>query len=700
MAVVRSWWVGPICIGGDMNVVRSSEERNRGDGNSRNTALLNNYILEHELIDQPLIGGSFTLSNNQVNPLLCRLDHFLFSHDFEEVFPNALQVILTRTIPDHNPSMVISEPIISSKPYFKIDRLWIEYKDFAPNVKRWWEVMAYTGSASTRFFLKLENLKHLGEFRSLGKFQGKNLSLQVGFMSLTYWRKQVHFNILSWRRELSRQTDYDLSVIFRRKKFGMWCNKSPGPDNFTAEFFKNCWSTVKEDFMNLVKDFHRILSKLLANRLKKVMLVLISDFQGAIIHGKQILDGVLIANECVDSRLKARKPGILWKINMEKAFDNVNWQGLFTILQKHDFGVKWISWIKWCVTSTHLSLLVNGGSTENFKPSKGLRQGDSLSPYLFLLVVEILSKLINDAVERCQIYGFKVVDHDKSIMISVGADGVIDALARELGCKTEILSFTYLGMPIGAHWSNTSVWEHVLIRMEQKLASWKKRQLNKAGRLILIKSCLASLPIYYLSLFHLPLSVEKRMIKIMRNFLWGAVQGRMKLVWVFWKKLCVPKVIEGLGVKNLRKINQSLLVKWIWRFSKSKTSLWRKLVNEKFAHNSELLIPDVDNKPHGRSLWKNVTSMVTTVQNMATFTVRNGKGIRFWKDRWLDIGKLQDLFPVFYKAVKAKDATIYDMIENGVWVCDFKRPLNLNEQLELRVHTEIKLNMSELLIFE
>lgn len=47
-----------------------------------------------------------------------------------------------------------------SKPYFKLDRLWIEHKDFAPNVKRWWEVMIYAGSASTRFFLKLQNLKH------------------------------------------------------------------------------------------------------------------------------------------------------------------------------------------------------------------------------------------------------------------------------------------------------------------------------------------------------------------------------------------------------------------------------------------------------------------------------------------------------------------------------------------------------------
>ncbi|XP_026437418.1 uncharacterized protein LOC113335613 [Papaver somniferum] len=126
---------------------------------------------------------------------------------------------------------------------------------------------------------------------------------------------------------------------------------------------------------------------------------LVSDFQGAFIHEKQILDGVLIANECVDSRLKAKKAGILCKIDMNKAFDNVN-----------------------C-------------STEKLKPSKELRQGDSLSPYLFLLVVEILSKLINDAVSRGQLTGFQVVEHGTMISHLQFADDTlifIDASVEEV----------------------------------------------------------------------------------------------------------------------------------------------------------------------------------------------------------------------------------------------------------------------------
>ncbi|XP_026442437.1 uncharacterized protein LOC113341952, partial [Papaver somniferum] len=103
MNEVRRWWTGPTCIGADMNAVRSNEESNRGDGDSRNNDLLNNYILDNEMIDQPLIGGAFTWSNNHADPLLCILDIFLFSHDYEQAFPNALQIVLTRTISNHNP---------------------------------------------------------------------------------------------------------------------------------------------------------------------------------------------------------------------------------------------------------------------------------------------------------------------------------------------------------------------------------------------------------------------------------------------------------------------------------------------------------------------------------------------------------------------------------------------------------------------
>ncbi|XP_026379640.1 uncharacterized protein LOC113274478 [Papaver somniferum] len=102
---VRHWWDGPICFPGDSNVVRSDDGWNKGEVDSMNSSFLNNFILQQEMVDQSFVGGSYTWSNNHVDPFLCRLDKFLFSVDFDEAFPNALQIELTRTVSEHNPLM-------------------------------------------------------------------------------------------------------------------------------------------------------------------------------------------------------------------------------------------------------------------------------------------------------------------------------------------------------------------------------------------------------------------------------------------------------------------------------------------------------------------------------------------------------------------------------------------------------------------
>lgn len=140
----------------------------------------------------------------------------------------------------------------------------------------------------------------------------------------------------------------------------MQANKSPGPYGFSAEFYKKCWKTIKGDFMKMLDDFVRFGSLDWRLNCSFITLIpkkedpctpkdfrplsligsLISDFQGAFINDRQILDGVLISNECVDSRLKSKMPGVLCKVDMEKSFDNINWQAIFCILHKHDFGEK------------------------------------------------------------------------------------------------------------------------------------------------------------------------------------------------------------------------------------------------------------------------------------------------------------------------------------------------------------------------
>ncbi|GLU08685.1 hypothetical protein SLE2022_255820 [Rubroshorea leprosula] len=157
--------------------------------------------------------------------------------------------------------------------------------------------------------------------------------------------------------------------------------------------------------ISLISSLYKILTKVLANRLQTVMADLINENQSAFVGGRQIFDGILVLNEVVDAVRKSKQESFILKVDFKEAYDCVNWDFLDNMMEKSGFGERWRKWIMEYLGSASISILVNGSPTEEFKSEQGLRQGDPLSPFLFLLVAQGFHRLMSKAVEKGIIEG-------------------------------------------------------------------------------------------------------------------------------------------------------------------------------------------------------------------------------------------------------------------------------------------------------
>ncbi|WJX38360.1 hypothetical protein P8452_26031 [Trifolium repens] len=469
-------------------------------------------------------------------------------------------------------------------------------------------------------------------------------------------------------------------------------NKSPGPDGFNFEFYKGCWEVVKEDLKRLFSEFHanaklprgllsyfitlipkvtnphvinefrpisllgsvyKTVAKVLAARMGSVMEKLISKNQSAFIKGRQLVDGVLTVSEVVDLAKRAKRKCLIFKVDFEKAYDSVNWNFLEYMLVRFGFGCKWISWIKACVFAGDFSVLINGSPTHEVSISKGLKQGDPLAPFLFLLVAEGLGALMSRAVELNFFKPFVVkqgeaqishlqyaddtlligddsveniwcmkailrwfelmsglkVNFSKSKLYGINVEsGLLSVAAKFLNCLLGSMPFMYLGLPVGANPRKEETWKPVVESLKNRLFSWQNRYISFGGRVTLINSVLASLPIFYLSFMKMPVKVWKVLVSIQRNFLWGGASGKKKIAWVKWSDICRSKEKGGLGIRNLRLVNISLLAKWRWRLLSTPNEVWAQTLIAKYGKEGGLSsdLRRLENRKFASLWWKDI----------------------------------------------------------------------------------------------
>ena len=157
---------------------------------------------------------------------------------------------------------------------------------------------------------------------------------------------------------------------------------------------------------------YKIISRVLSTHLKGVLADTIEESQGAFVAGRQILDNILVANEAVEDYRKTGRFGVVFKIDFKKAYDFVEWGFLDFVLERKGFGSLWRKWITGCLSTASFSIFINGRPRGKFRGSRGLRQGDPLSHFLFTLVADALGRLIDKATQ-CRVIRSFIVGKDE-----------------------------------------------------------------------------------------------------------------------------------------------------------------------------------------------------------------------------------------------------------------------------------------------
>nr|GFC90358.1 RNA-directed DNA polymerase, eukaryota, reverse transcriptase zinc-binding domain protein [Tanacetum cinerariifolium] len=160
---------------------------------------------------------------------------------------------------------------------------------------------------------------------------------------------------------------------------------------------------------------YKVIVKVLANRLVTVLDDIVDKIQSTFVTDRQIQDGPFILNEIIHWCKNKKKQSMIFKVDFEKAYDSVRWDFIDDILRRFGFGEKWCKWIQSCLYSSRGSVLVNGSPTKEFQFHKGLKQGDLLSPFLFILVMESLHVSFQRVVDAGLFNGIKL---DSSLQIS------------------------------------------------------------------------------------------------------------------------------------------------------------------------------------------------------------------------------------------------------------------------------------------
>lgn len=438
--------------------------------------------------------------------------------------------------------------------------------------------------------------------------------------------------------------------------------------------------------ISLCSTVYKVMARLLKKKLKLCVSDIVQRNQVGFVQDRLLCENVLLATELVrDFQSQGPTTRGCLKIDISKAYDNLSWDFLFKVLSTLQLPAVFVDWIKECVTTTSFSVALNGELQGFFPGKKGLRQGDPISSLLFVIAMDVLSKMLDagavngrfgihpeceaplithlssaddvliffDGAEESLrgilqileefrlISGLKINKQKSELLLDGGSSSRCRQLANAMGMAQGALPLRYLGVPLSPKKMTRTDFQPLLDKIAARFNSWTVKHLSFAGRFQLIQAVIYSTISFWASMFIIPMECINILERMCGAFLWNGAPNSARGAKIAWDSVCTPKEVGGLGLKRLADWNKVLGLKLIWLIFTAGGSLWVSWVRRNLIGDENFWV--LDPSRSGSWIWRALCKLRPLARPMIHCEVGSGITASFWQDSWTAFGPLIDL---------------------------------------------------------
>lgn len=420
---------------------------------------------------------------------------------------------------------------------------------------------------------------------------------------------------------------------------------------------------------------YKLIANILVKRLRLVMANIISPLRSAFVQGRLIQDNSVLTHE-VFHMLRKKRSGRKFmdiKADIEKAYDRMEWVLILQALKCFGFNAMFINWISQCILTVSYSILLNGPPFGFFQPSRGLRQGDPLSPLLFIIGSEVFSRMFIREEQMARLHGIPLGRNVPPILHLLFADDLLifsRATSEEAHVLSDCLhkygnwsgqrlnsqkySITFsrnvsntashsicsilqlprkdnikkrLGIPMVVARNKHQQFKFICERVKSRLEGWQMKTLSQAGQLVLIRSVAVALLTYTMANYVLPKAICSQLDSMMMQFWWDFPNDtHHHLCLKSWVSICRPKRDGGLGLKLVEDHNKALIVKMGWQILNNPEKMWVQIIHAKYMKSK--FIWDCPVSVGASWFWRGITRVANILKEAICYQIGSGEEVR------------------------------------------------------------------------